>query len=126
VALFIGDANLMEGTANADGVATPLGLLHRPTHHRGPVQVMLRPELIGLSPEPVADAVEGVVEGIDFFGHDYVAKVTIGGLAEPVQVRLLRFVILKPGQKVWLTLSGAGMVYPPAALPLRADSPVVG
>jgi iron(III) transport system ATP-binding protein len=126
VALFIGDANLLDGTANPDGVVTPLGLLHRPTHHRGPVRVMLRPELITLSPEPVDDGVEGMVEGIDFFGHDYVAKVTIEGLAEPIQVRLLRFVIVRPGQKVWLTLSGAGMVYPPAPVPGRAEGPVVG
>lgn len=114
VAFFIGDANLLEGTATPDGIATPLGPLRRPSSHRGPVRVMLRPELIGLSPEPIAGGVEGVVEGIDFFGHDYVAKVAVNGLAEPVIVRLLRFVIVRPGQKVWLTLPGAGMVYPPA------------
>jgi iron(III) transport system ATP-binding protein len=112
VALFIGDANLLHGIATAHGIETPLGLLTRPTAQRGPVKVMLRPELIDLSPTHLANGVEGTVRTIDFFGHDYVALVDVVGLPDPVRVRLVRFVIVQPGQQVWLSVASAGMIYP--------------
>ncbi|HYJ12622.1 MAG TPA: ABC transporter ATP-binding protein [Thermomicrobiales bacterium] len=112
VALFIGDANLLDGIATAHGIETPLGLLTRPTAQRGPVRVMLRPELIDLSPAPDRGGVEGVVRDIDFFGHDYVAVVDVPGLADPVRVRLVRFVVVQPGHRVWLSVASAGMIYP--------------
>lgn len=112
VALFIGEANLLPGTATAEGIETPLGTIARPTAERGPVQVMLRPELIDLSTTRIDTSVEGTVLDIDFYGHDYVARIQVAGLGTPVLVRLARFVIVKPGQSVWLSLTSAGMIYP--------------
>jgi ABC-type Fe3+/spermidine/putrescine transport system ATPase subunit len=112
VALFIGDANLLDGIATAHGIETPLGLLTRPTAQRGPVRVMLRPELIDLSPTAGGTGLEGTVRAIDFFGHDYVAVVDVPGLADPVRVRLVRFIVVRPGQQVWLSVASAGMIYP--------------
>ncbi len=112
VALFIGDANLLPGMVTAAGIESSLGTIVRPTAERGPVQVMLRPELIGLSTTPVDPGVEGTVLEVDFYGHDHVAKVQVAGLDTPVRVRLAHLVIVKPGQPVWLSLSSAGMIYP--------------
>lgn len=114
VALFIGDANLLPGIATSAGIETPLGTIVRPTAEHGPVQVMLRPELIALSTTPVDPGVEGAVLEVDFYGHDHVAKVRVAGLGTPVLIRLARFVTVEPGQPVWLTPTSPGMIYPDA------------
>jgi iron(III) transport system ATP-binding protein len=73
VASFVGDANLVEGSVN-DGVAeTALGPVRVATTVAGAAEVLVRPETIKLEP-----GTSGVVELVEFYGHDTVYVILLG------------------------------------------------
>ncbi|HET9610311.1 MAG TPA: ABC transporter ATP-binding protein [Acidimicrobiales bacterium] len=78
VARFVGDANLVGGSARGTTAATPVGAVELDTRLEGPVQVLLRPEELHLVPAagddvPGADrGLAGTVELCEYYGHDTV------------------------------------------------------
>ena len=70
VASFVGDANLMHGSASGASVATPVGAIPLRAPLDGEVRVLVRPEDLAVE---VGDA--AVVEEVAFYGHDTVYAV---------------------------------------------------
>jgi iron(III) transport system ATP-binding protein len=78
VAAFVGEANLLEGQARATVASTAVGDVTLAEPHDGPVQVLLRPEALQLTPGDDATVTE-----LEFYGHD-----TVYALELPSAVRL--------------------------------------
>jgi iron(III) transport system ATP-binding protein len=83
---FVGEANLVAGQADGATATTAIGVVELEGDHRGPVDVLLRPEELRLSGgrEPVGNgagghAGAGVVELVEFYGHDTVYVVGMDG-----------------------------------------------
>jgi iron(III) transport system ATP-binding protein len=123
LAQFLGEANLVEGTARGKIVQTALGELEMapgPVADEGPrqgalqgrVRVMVRPEQLVLD-DAGAQGVSSVVRSYEYFGHDAVVRVKPdnGGLPELV-VRITGGTPLVPGTRVGVTVHGAVMVWP--------------
>jgi len=127
LAQFLGEANLVEGTASGTMVQTALGQLEmasgpvadtpgrgrgngRPAN--GPVRVMVRPEQLILD-EAGARGVPSVVRSYEYFGHDAVVRIQpeIAGLTELV-VRITGAEPLVPGTRVCVSVHGAVVVWP--------------
>jgi iron(III) transport system ATP-binding protein len=140
LAQFLGEANLIEGTASGTTVQTALGQLEmtpppatdtagsggaavaaaatagrgagsgRPVDGR--VRVMVRPEQLILD-ESGAGGVPSVVRSYEYFGHDAVVRVQpeIAGLTELV-VRITGAEPLAPGTRVNVSVHGAVVVWP--------------
>lgn len=67
VAAFVGESNFLPGQAEGDVVHCALGTLPLLGVARGPVDVLLRPELLDLSGDTGPAA---VVQWLEFYGHD--------------------------------------------------------
>ncbi len=140
LAQFLGEANLVEGTASGKTVQTALGELEvaapgptveaAPTSGPAPapaaapaepplgqgrlqgrVKVMVRPEQLVLDDDG-ASGVSSVVRSYEYFGHDAVVRVQPdnGGLPELV-VRITGGTPLVPGTRVGVSVHGAVMVW---------------
>jgi iron(III) transport system ATP-binding protein len=74
IATFVGDANLVPGTADGDRARTRLGSVALRAGHDGPVDVVLRPEQVRLDPAPASGDSHTVatVELVEYYGHDNV------------------------------------------------------
>ncbi|HEU4750952.1 MAG TPA: ABC transporter ATP-binding protein [Acidimicrobiia bacterium] len=105
VAGFLGEADFIEGRAAGGRVDTPLGIFA--TDLSGPVQVMVRPEMVSLVPDPDGDA---VVSGSEFYGHDQLVTVVVSGGAR-VRSRLGPIPVFPPGTRVWVKAEGS-VTYP--------------
>ena len=73
---FVGAGNVLPGRVDAEAVHTPIGVFPA-TGAAGPVEVLVRPELVALSPDPDGP---GEVVGREFRGHDVFYRVLVGGL----------------------------------------------
>jgi len=108
VAGFVGDANLLAGVASGDAAMTPVGGIALRDERAGDVQVLLRPEHLQVSG---GDA--GVVDLVEFYGHDTVYAVRLDDGAA-LTVRVAQAPAHARGDRVAVTYAG-----PPAvAFPL--------
>jgi iron(III) transport system ATP-binding protein len=127
LAQFLGEANLVEGTASGTMVQTALGQLEmaprpaadaagrRPGNGRpvdGRVTVMVRPEQLILD-EAGGRGLPSVVRSYEYFGHDAVLRVQpeTAGLTELV-VRITGEEPLVPGTRVSVSVHGSVVVWP--------------
>ncbi len=80
VADFLGRANVLDGEGLGEVVDTPLGRYALLGAAHGPVRVFVRPELVGVRPDPAGEA---VVEAKAFRGHDvmYTLRLADGSVA---------------------------------------------
>jgi iron(III) transport system ATP-binding protein len=141
LAQFLGEANLVEGTASGTTVQTALGQLEmatsatgrpgdgRPGDGRpvgGRVRVMVRPEQLILD-EDGTRGIPSVIRSYEYFGHDAVVRVQpeIAGLGELV-VRITGAEPLVPGARVGVSVHGPVVVWPlddqrPPSAPWEAE-----
>ncbi|MCE7082602.1 ABC transporter ATP-binding protein [Streptomyces sp. ST2-7A] len=130
VACFVGDAVVLpgsvEGTAG-DRADTPLGEIllppatpaattgpvASPAGRGTPITVLLRPEQLLLRAPGTADAVEGTVVDVHFYGHDAVVTVRVPGLDRPVEVRHPGTVEVRPGDPTGLVVTGPALLHTP-------------
>jgi iron(III) transport system ATP-binding protein len=75
VAAFVGEANLVPGEARGRSVATPVGDVPLRAPATGAVEVLVRPELLDVGP---GDG--GVVEAVEYYGHDTVYVLALAGM----------------------------------------------
>ena len=108
---FVGEANLIEGTADGGAATTRFGRLAlRDGHHPAgrPVTVLVRPEQLRVT--PAGEAGPGVAARVvetGFHGHDEVVRVVAEGTpAVSLVARVLGDVRLQPGARVTLTVAG--------------------
>jgi len=108
VAGFVGDANLLTAVASGDSALTPVGGVALRAAAEGEVQVLLRPEDL-----LVATGDAGVVDLVEFYGHDTVYAVRLDDGAA-LTVRVAQAPAHTRGDRVAVTYTG-----PPAiAFPL--------
>jgi iron(III) transport system ATP-binding protein len=109
VATFLGNANFLPGQASNGSVQCELGQLPVHSGFGGRVEVMLRPEDIGLT--AAADAPAQVLER-QFYGHDQLVKIRLNSGTE-LYSRLLGFEgDFAPGQRVQVTVRGNAVIFP--------------
>ena len=112
---FVGDANLVAGTADGAEAATALGPVPLQSTAAGPVEVLVRPE--ELSVEPLGDdssgpGLEADVELVEFVGHDTTYLVRAGELS--LQVRRASMPVVARGDRVRVRYAGdAAAWFPP-------------
>jgi iron(III) transport system ATP-binding protein len=75
LAEFLGEANFLPGVAAGGEVASALGRLPLDRPCNGPVQVLLRPEMLALTPAATGPH---TVEEVSYFGHDQLVRVRVG------------------------------------------------
>jgi iron(III) transport system ATP-binding protein len=100
VARFVGDANFLRGTAHADKAETCIGPVPLDRDHSGEVDVMVRPEQVGIY---AGD--DATVERVEFYGHDSIYLVTLDG-GTTVRSRVLTTPEFRPGDRVALGFTG--------------------
>jgi iron(III) transport system ATP-binding protein len=109
VAQFLGNAMFLAGEASGGQAICELGSLPIVPSYTGPVEVMLRPEDLQISPNAA-----GPAEIIDreYFGHDQLLTIQLESGAQ-LQSRLLGSQgDFYPGQRVAVEVRGKVVVYP--------------
>jgi iron(III) transport system ATP-binding protein len=112
-AAFLGDANFVPGTAHGHRVDSELGVLESIGELHGPVDVLVRPENVAVSPAG-ADALVRVRK-IAFFGHDQLVSVQLPS-GQTIDARMGPMYHFAPGQPVQLRVEGPVMAYRAAHL----------
>jgi iron(III) transport system ATP-binding protein len=127
VASFVGEATLLPGVASDGTVRCALGSLslERPVRP-GPVQVLLRPEQVGLEPvsrgglapgewerpeqEPGGTAPTGTVTAVSYFGHDALVEIHLNDGLRLV-ARLDGDMLPAQGSTVAVTVRGTAQAF---------------
>ena len=116
VAEFLGEAEVLPGTARRGAVECPLGTLPYDPGFEGPADVILRPEAIAVSAGPTprdAAASRATVVDRDFYGHDQLLHLALeSGLR--VRSRQPGFPAWHPGDHLRVWVDGPVTVLPPA------------
>jgi iron(III) transport system ATP-binding protein len=122
VAAFVGEAVLLEGRREGDGVETSLGHLRTRGDgggEGGTMTVMLRPEQI-LCHEPgvpaAHDAPSGRVLATAFYGHDATARIALDRPGDrEIVARAAGHLLPAVGDRVEIVVEGTALAYPAAA-----------
>ncbi|RLT44171.1 MAG: ABC transporter ATP-binding protein [Chloroflexi bacterium] len=109
VATFIGDANFIPGIGHGRHVESLLGTLETQVAVEGPVDVLVRPENVEISPAP-SDAHSHRVCQHLFFGHDQLVTVQLSS-GETIEVRLGPAYTFAVNQPVSVRVRGPVMAY---------------
>lgn len=109
VAEFVGDTNFLPGTALGRRVETQLGTLETQNEARGPVDVLIRPESLVVTPASARASIR--VRSSLFFGHDQLVTLQLesGALLD---ARLGPLFTFAPGQPVQVRVHGPVMTFP--------------
>jgi iron(III) transport system ATP-binding protein len=106
VAQFLGDADVLAGTARAGVVECELGRFGVGDDLAGAVQVVVRPESVAIGLHATdATAVDGVVVGRSFYGHDQLVHLELPSGAR-LRSRRLGFPAWHPGDRVCVWVEG--------------------
>ncbi len=114
VATFVGEANLIPGSATAGAAATPVGLVPIDTTSvgsdaEGAVSVLIRPEELDLVPGQ-----RDVIDLVEYYGHDTTYEVLVNR-QHRIRVRQPSVPRFERGDAVQVTFIGrSSCVYPPA------------
>jgi ABC-type sugar transport system ATPase subunit len=113
VAEFLGDVDVLPGRAGAGVVECALGRFRAAPELHGPVEVVIRPESVGVGFRTVrAAGAEAVVLQRSFFGHDQLLQLELAdGLR--VRARRLGFPAWHPGDHVRVWLDGPASALQP-------------
>ena len=115
IALFVGEAVMLDAERVGDTVRTALGALPLRGDHRGAVRLtaMLRPEQISIG-SPTADDGNGVcadVGAVTFHGHDALAELALSS-GERLQVRTAGHLAPSAGDVVAVRVEGSALALP--------------
>jgi iron(III) transport system ATP-binding protein len=128
VATFVGDANLVSGTAAGGTAVTPVGSVELESPLDGPVQVVLRPEELRLAPAaagdtgaPAGPVTSATVELCEYYGHDTVYLVRPDG-GSPLRARAGSIPQFERGDRVAISYQGPPAVAYAGATPRAAPA----
>ncbi|MFN8593622.1 MAG: ABC transporter ATP-binding protein [Thermomicrobiales bacterium] len=115
IADFIGDAQFIPGFASGRRAATAIGDIPLHASHEGPVDVLLRPEMLRLTPlsESGDDAVMATIVSRAFFGHDQLLTLRLDH-GPTLKARLGAYGGFRPGDRVGISVRGGALAYPHA------------
>ena len=108
VADFLGDAEIVPGTAAAGAVECELGRFPIPKELEGVVDVVVRPESVALGAGPAQGrdrSYEGVVVAREYYGHDQLVEVELSS-GRRLRSRSIGFPIWHPGDRVRVWIDG--------------------
>ena len=113
IARFLGDANIVSGTASVGAVDTAFGQLSLSDGNRppaGPAVVLIRPEQISLQPHNGQACKSGQAAGQvihrEYYGHDCVVLVGTGDGEQPLRVRCSGHSPVQAGDRVLISAQG--------------------
>jgi iron(III) transport system ATP-binding protein len=116
IAEFVGEANLLAADASGETATTPFGPVRLTEPRHGSVEVLLRPEQIDLCEANDGDG-HGVVELVEYYGHDHVSLVTLDD-GTALRSRRPGAPALRRGQRVTVrTLAGTVAAFEPTPEP---------
>lgn len=100
VADFVGTSSWLAGTAQGDTVTSPLGRLRLREPNHGAVDVLVRPEQLGLvsCASVNGDGAIGDVALVEYYGHDAMVEVRVGD--DHLKVRCEPDVSVRRGEQV--------------------------
>jgi iron(III) transport system ATP-binding protein len=108
VASFLGEVDVLPGTAAEGRVEFELGSVPADRSLEGPVDVLVRPESVGVgtgvSPQ-ARKSIEGMVVARQFYGHDQLVELRLES-GHTVRSRRLGFPAWHPGDRVRVWLEG--------------------
>jgi iron(III) transport system ATP-binding protein len=117
VAQFVGEADVLPGTADAGVVRCELGQFPLAVELAGPVEVVIRPEHVALERATAPNGhPEAVVLDHSSYGHDHLVHVRLAS-GRVVRSRRLGFARLDPGSTVRVTVDAPVSVLPAAGHP---------
>lgn len=108
VASFVGETNFLPGYAQETSVECVLGRLPLAVPAHGPVDILVRPEMLLLQPDPQG---VGRIEQVTFFGHDQLLQLRLDDGMQ-LQARTLMRLDLSPGVQVQIGVQGPVVAYP--------------
>jgi iron(III) transport system ATP-binding protein len=117
LAEFLGEANFLPGVAAGRVVDSPLGRLPLDRPCSGPVQVLLRPEMLALTPTATGPH---TVEEVSYFGHDQLVRVRVGADLL-LTVRAWGLARLTAGERVELEVTRPVAAYSANGSQVRCD-----
>jgi iron(III) transport system ATP-binding protein len=120
IAQFLGDANIVAGTVSRGVVDTDLGKLSLTNANgslEGPAVALVRPEQISLRPladehGESADQAVGRVVHREYYGHDCIVLVDVGGGEHLLRVRCSGYTPVQVGDTVVLSATGEIVAWP--------------
>jgi iron(III) transport system ATP-binding protein len=116
VAEFLGDVVVLPGAAAAGVVECALGRFSAGQGVDGAVEIVIRPEAVGIGYRtPQGAGVDAVVRQRTFYGHDQLLHLELGDGSE-VRSRRLGFPAWHPGDRVSVWLDGPASVLTPEAV----------
>lgn len=111
IAEFVGDAQFLHGIASGRRVSCELGEIPINGAAEGPVDIMLRPESLRLTPVSEEHPANGTIETRLFYGHDQVMTVRLDS-GSLLRVRLGSYGGIRPGGRVQVAVRGAVLTFP--------------
>jgi iron(III) transport system ATP-binding protein len=111
VAEFVGDTNFLPGTAQGRFVETALGTLESQNEAHGPVDVLIRPENLIVTPASAQASCR--VRSSLFFGHDQLVTLQLES-GTLLDARLGPLFTFASGQPVQVRVHGRVMMFPGA------------
>ena len=114
IADFVGDVQFLPGLASGRRAKTVLGDIPLHGAFEGQVDVMLRPEMLRLSPVGAPDHHEGTPATIvsrAFFGHDQLLTLQLDS-GQTLKARLGAYGGFRPGDRVLVSVRGGALAYP--------------
>ncbi len=114
IADFIGDVQFLPGQASGRRATTVLGEIPLHGAFEGAVDVMLRPEMLRLTPIAAPEHHEGTPATIvsrAFFGHDQLLTVQLDS-GQVLKARLGAYGGFRPGDRVLVSVRGGALAYP--------------
>ena len=113
IADFIGDVQFLPGLASGRRAATALGDIPLHAAHEGPVDVLLRPEMLRLAPagDVGEHAVSATIMSRAFFGHDQLLTLRLDS-GQTLKARLGVYGGFRPGDRVSVTVRGGALAFP--------------
>ncbi|MDQ3226202.1 MAG: ABC transporter ATP-binding protein [Chloroflexota bacterium] len=113
IADFIGDVQFLPGMATGRRAVTVLGEIPLHAVFEGAVEVMLRPEMLRLTPasEGDEDAVMATIVSRAFFGHDQLLTIHLDS-GHALKARLGAYGGFRPGDRVSVSVRGGALAYP--------------
>ena len=116
IAEFIGDVQFIPGLASGRRAATALGDIPLHAPHDGPVDVMLRPEMLRLSPASEGDehGTAATIVSRAFFGHDQLLTLRVDS-GNILKARLGAYGGFRPGDRVSVAVRGGALAFQPDA-----------
>jgi iron(III) transport system ATP-binding protein len=111
VAEFVGEAQFLPGTSEGRSVRCALGQVPAVNPASGPVDIMVRPEILRLAPATEPDGVPASIRSRFFFGHDQLLDCILGD-GTLIRARTNAYSGFQPGDNVKLSVRGAVLTFP--------------